>query len=80
MPDERLSAVGIQDRDYYVDKLRQAQGYIERAAFRVNLGQLARSRERQEAARGWAWLLRVVLAVIAAAVLLMYGLAKLGRG
>lgn len=30
--------MGIQDRDYYLDKLRELQGYTEKARFRVPLG------------------------------------------
>lgn len=35
--------MSIQDRDWYVDLLRRKDGYVERARFRVSLGQVRKS-------------------------------------
>jgi hypothetical protein len=40
--------MAIDQRDWYVDKLRRATRYVERAAFRVSLGEERRDRDRRE--------------------------------
>ncbi len=62
-----MAGMGIQDRDYYVDKLREIQGHQESAKFRRSLGHpqaWAENAEKQPVSAGFAVLL--VLAAVAA--------------
>lgn len=58
--------MGIDSRDWYRDKIRKAEGYVERAAFRVSLGQLERERVRRQRRDAWLRIFVVVLALFAA--------------
>lgn len=66
--------MAMDNRDWYVDSQRKKQGYTERAAFRVSLGQQERSRRFKRALYGWATLalyaalLVAVLAFLAVAL------------
>lgn len=57
--------MGIQDRDYYVDKLRELQGYTEKARFRAPLGRrrLIRRISGSADVRTWAWAVAFLMAV-----------------
>ena len=62
--------MGIESRDWYRDKIRKSEGYVERAAFRVSLGQLERETIRRQRRRAWARVVFVVLVVFAAPLVL----------
>lgn len=58
--------MGIDSRDWYRDKIRQDEGYVERAAFRVSLGQVQRDTVMRQRRHAWARIVVVVLVVFAA--------------
>ena len=63
--------MSIDSRDWYVDKLRKANAYVEKAAFRISIGEARRKRERRQ---GWGQLLgafALVLGVAFVALILL---------
>jgi hypothetical protein len=68
--------MAIDNRDWYISTQRKRQGYVERAAFRVNLGEVERQARRRRAVLGWLRL----LAGFAAFVLLLAVAAAFLRG
>lgn len=58
--------MAIDVRDWYVQTQRKRQGYVERAAFRVNLGELERHSRRRRRVLGWLSLAGYFLAFVAA--------------
>lgn len=54
------AVMALETRDWYVTRLRRATGYIERAAFRVSLGDFKREREGQARRLGWLCLALVL--------------------
>ena len=60
--------MSIDDRDWYVDKLRKATGHVERARFRISIGETRRTAERR---RGWSSLLGIFALIVVAALVLL---------
>ena len=63
--------MSIDSRDWYVDKLRRANSYVETARIRISIGEARRKRERRQ---GWGNLLgafAIVLAASFAALILL---------
>lgn len=62
--------MAMDTRDYYVERLRKAAGYVERAAFRVPLGFPG---QKKPAEGGWWW-------PVVWKLMLVFWVWALGRG
>lgn len=69
--------MGIDSRDWYRDKIRKDEGYVERAAFRVSLAEVEREAIRRQRRRAWARIVFVVLVVFAAPLVLKAAIRSL---
>jgi hypothetical protein len=61
--------MAMDTRDYYRDRLRKQAGYVERAPFRVSLGDVAREKHRAAWRRNWLIVAAVIAAIALARVL-----------
>ena len=61
--------MSIDSRDWYVDKLRKANAYVEKARFRISIGESRRNKERRQ---GWGTLLFAFAIVLASAFLALF--------
>lgn len=66
--------MAIDQRDWYIEKLRRITGYVERAAFRVSLGEQRRNRERRKQHEGLAVLVAWFLGFMAVAGALFWAI------
>ena len=66
--------MAIDQRDWYVEKLRRITGYVERAALRVSLGEQRRKRKQLEQREGLTVLLAWFIAILAVTVALFWAI------
>lgn len=64
--------MSVDDRDWYVDDVRKKSGYVERAAFRINLGQAKRIAERRRRLSDWVRFWLSALSFVIAICLFVY--------
>lgn len=67
--------MAVDQRDYYVDQIREREGYVERAAFRVPLGRPRWIKPTSGMSAG-----RAIVLALSAVFLVLWGASMLLRG
>jgi len=55
--------MALDNRDWFIEKLRRRLGYKERASFRVSLGEQRREHQARQVRLGWLKLLAFIILV-----------------